>query len=177
MLSKSLIQFSVDGWSCVPSLLFTWGQTMVEVMKIMVTSFKTSHACTATLSASNPAAGHHPPTPPLETPGHSQASLGQSVGSLLLSPVSWCTRFCLCPPRIYFPVLCMFWQLYDGVNGGLLQEGLCHTRVCCTQNPCPCGVEQSTADLYLHRRWSDTVFSQSLWGLWVVVCTRFILAL
>ena len=89
MLSKSLIQFSVDGWSCVPSLLFTWGQTMVEVMKIMVTSFKRSHACTATFSAPNPAAGHHWPTPPLETPGHSQASLGQSlVGSLLLSPGS-----------------------------------------------------------------------------------------
>jgi len=163
MLSKSLIQFSVDEWSCVPSLLFTWGQTMVEVMKIMVTSFKTSHACTATLSASNPAAGHHPPTPPLETPGHSQASLGQSVGSLLLSPVSWCTRFCLCPPRVYFPVLCTLWQLYDGVSGDLLQEGLCHIQVCCTQSPCPCGVEQSTADLYLHRRWSDTVLSQSLW--------------
>ena len=29
MLIKSLIQFSVDGWSCVPSLLFTWGQTIV----------------------------------------------------------------------------------------------------------------------------------------------------
>ena len=28
MLIKSLIQFSVDTWSCVPSLLFTWGQTM-----------------------------------------------------------------------------------------------------------------------------------------------------
>ena len=28
MLSKSLILFSVDEWSCVPSLLFTWGQTM-----------------------------------------------------------------------------------------------------------------------------------------------------
>ena len=24
MLSKSLIQFSLYGWSCVPSLLFTW---------------------------------------------------------------------------------------------------------------------------------------------------------
>ena len=37
-------------------------------------------------------------------PGHSQASLGQSlVGSLLLSPRSWCTRFCLCPPGVYFP--------------------------------------------------------------------------
>ena len=30
MLSKLLIQFSVDGWSCVPSLLFTWDQTMVD---------------------------------------------------------------------------------------------------------------------------------------------------
>ena len=29
MLSKYLIQFSVDGWGCVSSLLFTWGQTMV----------------------------------------------------------------------------------------------------------------------------------------------------
>ena len=29
MFSKSLIQFSIDGWSCVPSLLFTWGQTMM----------------------------------------------------------------------------------------------------------------------------------------------------
>ena len=44
MLSKSLIQFSVDGWSSVPSLLFT---PMVVLMKIMVTSFKRSHACTA----------------------------------------------------------------------------------------------------------------------------------
>ena len=95
MLSKSLIQFSTDGWSCVPSLLFTWSQIMVEVMKIMATSFKRSHVQTATLSAPNPAAGHHRPMPLLETPGHSRASLGQSlVGSLLLSPGSWCTRFC-----------------------------------------------------------------------------------
>ena len=49
MLSKSLIQFSIDGWSCVPSLLFTWGQTIVEVMKIMAISFKRSHAYPATL--------------------------------------------------------------------------------------------------------------------------------
>jgi len=28
MFSKCLIQFSVDGWSCVPSLLFTWGQPL-----------------------------------------------------------------------------------------------------------------------------------------------------
>ena len=79
----------------------------------MVTSFKRSHARTATLSAPNSAAGHHRPTPPLEMPGHSQASLGQSlVGSLLLSPGSWCTQgsVCalLCPPQDYFLVLCKF---------------------------------------------------------------------
>ena len=40
-----------------------------------------------------PAEGHHQPTPPPETPGHSQAGLGQSlVGSLLLFPGSWCTQ-------------------------------------------------------------------------------------
>ena len=93
-LSKPLIQFSVDGGGCAPSLLFTWGQTMVEVMRIMVTSFKRSHAHTATLSVPDPAAGHCWPTPPLETPRHPQASPGQSpMGSRLFSPGSWCTRF------------------------------------------------------------------------------------
>ena len=97
MLSKTLVQFSVDGWGCVPSLLFAWGQTMVEVMKIMATSFKRSDAGTATLSAPNPAAGHCQPTPPPETPGHSRASLSQSlVGSLLLFPGSWCTQGSVC---------------------------------------------------------------------------------
>ena len=65
----------------------------MKIMKIMVTSLKRSHACTATLSAPNPAAGHHWPTPLPETPGQSQASLGQSpVGSLLISPGSWCAQ-------------------------------------------------------------------------------------
>ena len=59
MLSISLIQFSVNGWNCVPSPLFTYGQTMVEVKKIMVTSLKRSHACAATLSFLNLVAGHH----------------------------------------------------------------------------------------------------------------------
>ena len=46
LLSKSLIQFSVDEQGLFP-LLFILGQTMAEVMKIMVTSFKRSHASTA----------------------------------------------------------------------------------------------------------------------------------
>ena len=118
MLSKSLIQFSDDGWFCVPSLLFDLRPNYGgEVMKIMVTSSKRPHACIATLRAPNPTAGYCQCMPLSRTPGNSQASLGQSlVGSLLLSPGSWCTRFCLCPPRVCFPVLCKFWCLYGGVN-------------------------------------------------------------
>ena len=110
MLSKSLIQFSVDGLGCVPSCCLTWVQTTVEVMKIMVNSFKRSHACTAPPRAPNPATGHHWPTPPPETPEHSRASLGQSlVGSLLLSRGSWCTEGFVCAlQESVSPVLCKF---------------------------------------------------------------------
>ena len=97
MLNKSLIQCSIDGQGCVPSLLLTWGQTMWEIMKIMETSFKTFHSGTATLSALDPTAGHHYPLPQPKIPGHSWARLGQSlVGSLLLSPASWCTQGSVC---------------------------------------------------------------------------------
>ena len=78
-----------------PSLLFTWGQTMMEVMKIMANFLKRVHACPATVHAPNPAAGYHWPTPSQETPRHPQVSPGQyPVVSLFLSPGSLCTMFC-----------------------------------------------------------------------------------
>ena len=51
------------------------------------------------------------------------ASLGQSlVGSLLLSPGSWCTQGFVCAlQKSVSPVLCKFRRLYGGVNGDLLQ--------------------------------------------------------
>ena len=109
-------------------------------MKIMATSFKRSHACTATLTVPNPAAGHHQPKPLLETPGHSWASLGQSlVESLLPSPGSSCAQSFVCALHMSVsPVLCKFWQFCGVSNGDLLQQGLCHTQVYCTQSPCPC---------------------------------------
>ena len=124
----------------VPSLLFDLRQTMVEVMKIVVTSFKRSCALSAALSAPDPMAGHHRLTSLPETPGHSQASMGQSlVGSLLLSPGFWCMQDFVCAPQeSVSPILCKFRWLCVGVNGNLLQEGLCHTQVCCTQSPYPC---------------------------------------
>ena len=121
MLSKSFIQFSVDGWSCVPSLLFTWGQTMVEVMNLMVTSFKRSHACTATLNAPNQPCSR----PPLihSSTGDSWILPGKSgsVSCGVTALFSWVlvhTRFCLCPPRVCFP---------DCVSSGGTMVGLMAT--------------------------------------------------
>ena len=126
-------------------------------------------------SVPQPCRGYCWPMPPLETPGHLRASLGQSVvGSLLL--FSWVQvhiRFCLCPPGVCFQIMYMFWLLYGGVNGELLQEDLCHTDVYYTQTPCPWNspllTHNSTGEL--------TVLSQSLWGLWVLVHTRYVWAL
>ena len=103
---------------------------MVEVMKIMATTLL--HSVPLTLHQATTDS-----TPLPETPGHSQASQGQSlVGSLLPSPGSWCIQGFVCAlQESVSPVLCKFRWFY-GVNGNLLQEGLRHTQVCCTQSPC-----------------------------------------
>ena len=96
----------------------------------------------------------------------------KSVFYGVTAPFSWIllhTRFCLCPPRVCIPVLCKFWQLNSGVNSNLLQESLSCTQICCTQSPCPCSRPPptctSTGD-------AQTQFSLSLWGPWVLGCTR-----
>ena len=153
----------------------------------MATSFKRSHAHTAALGAPDPAAGHRPMPLP-ETPGHSRASLGQSlVGSLLLSPGSWFAQSFVCAlQESVSPVLCKFWRLCGGVIGDLLQEGLCHTQVCCTQRPCPCGrpltIHTSAGDIQTLNGRSGSVSvmshgvhkvlfepSQHLWPIWGLI--------
>ena len=79
----------------------------------------------------------------------------------------------VCALQVYFQVLCKFWQLCGGINDDPLPEGLCHTRVCCTQSP----VALTVTDPYIHRRCSNTVLSQSLWVPWVLVYKRFVWAL
>ena len=136
MLSKSLIQFSIDGRSCVSSLRPNYGGGNEDNGNLLQ-----KVPCTATFSAPDPEAGHGWPTPPPETPGHSQASLGQSlVGPLLLSPgFRYIQDFVCALQGSVSPVLCKFWLFYGGVNDDLLQEGLCYMQVCCIQIPCPCG--------------------------------------
>ena len=143
---------------------------MMEVMKKMAISFKRSHACTAALSAPNPAAGHRQPTPPPETPGHSGASLGQSLVGSLLSPGSCCAQGSVCAlQESVSPVLCKFWWLCVGVNGDLLEEGLCHTQVCFTQSLCPCSSPLLTCTSI---RDTQTQFWFSLCGVSESWCTQ-----
>ena len=81
---------------------------MVEVRKIMATSFKSSHAHTAALRAPDPAPGHHPPMPLPETPGHSRGSLGQYLmGSLLLSLGPGVPKVLFVPSKSLFPQSCV----------------------------------------------------------------------
>ena len=116
-LQRSCLENPRDGgawWAAVSGVSQSWtrlkrlssssSSSMVEVMKVMATSFKRSHAHTAALSAPNPAAGHRRLTPPPDSwtlPGKSG-----SVSCGVSAPFSWIlvhTRFCLCPPRVCFP--------------------------------------------------------------------------
>ena len=111
---------------------------MVEVMKIMATSFKRPHTGTATLSA--PTCSRPPPTHASARDSWPLTGKSGSVSCGVTAPFSWVlvhTRFCLCPLRVCFLVLWKFWQLYIEVNGDLLQEGLCHTQVCWPRDRTP----------------------------------------
>ena len=78
-------------------------------MVAVATSFKRTYASSVAVSAPDPAAGHSQPTPSLEPRGYSQASLAQSLlASLLLSPGSWCVRFCCALQESVSPVLWKF---------------------------------------------------------------------
>ena len=102
----------------------------------------------------------------LGTPGQVWVSLLWGHCSFLLGPGAHKVLFV--PSESLFPQACKYWKLYGGVNGNLLQEGLCYTQVCCTQSPYPCSSPLLTC--------TSTGVAQTqfcLGGPWVLVCTRF----
>ena len=108
--------------------------------------------------------------PPIQVfVGNSWTLTGKSpVGSLFLSPGSWCTRFCCALHESVSQSYVKFWQLYSRVNHDLLQEDSCHTH---TQSPCPCSRPSLTCTSTGMLKHS---LYQSLWGHWVLVRTRFV---
>ena len=90
-VQQILIQFSVDGLDCVPSLLFDSRPNYGGSNEDNGNFLQKSHLCTGALSDPDPVVGHwHTSVGDSWTP---QASLDQSlVESLLLSPGSWCPQ-------------------------------------------------------------------------------------
>ena len=57
--------------------------------------------------------------------GHCSFLLGPGMHKVLFVPSK----------NLFSSVLYKFWWFCGGVNGDILQEGLCHTQVYCTQSP------------------------------------------
>ena len=132
MLSKSLIQFSVDEWCYVPSLLFDLRPNYGggnEVNGNLLQKVPCTHGCTQC-----PQPCSRPP-PTRASARDSWTLLGKSGSAscgVTAFPGSRCTQGFVCAlQESVLPVLCKFWRLCvsSGVNGDLLQEGLCHTQV------------------------------------------------
>ena len=102
------------GGAVFPPCCLAWNQTMEEITKIMVTSFKRSHACTTSLSAPDPAAGHH-------WPGDSWTLTGKS-GSVSCG-VTVSTQFLLGPgvhKVLFVPSKSLFPQSFVSSGGSMV---------------------------------------------------------
>ena len=138
-------------------------------MKILVTTFQNSHTSIVSLSALNLAAGHHWPTPLLETPEHSQASLGQSlVESLLLSLGSCCAQGF--PSKSLFPQSCVN---FGGSMVGLMVTSSKRTYATSTfaapRASTPAAGHCRPVPPQVTLKHSKAGLSQSLWGF--LMCT------
>ena len=146
-------------------------------MKTMAISFRRPHAGTATLGAPDPAAGHCWPTLPLETSGHSQASLGSLLWghcSFLLSPGAHKVLFV--PSKSLFPQSCVS---SGGSVVGLMatssKRAYVTARWAAPRAPACVVGHCWPVPLQEMLKHSNAGLAQSLWGL--LVCTSFCLSL
>ena len=164
------------GGPVFPPCCLTWGQTVVEVMKKMATSFKRSHAGTAALSAPDPAAGHcwpNPPLPLLDTHGQVWVSLSWGHCSFLLGPSAHKVLFV--PSKSLFP------QSYVSSGGSMVglmvtssKRAYATPRSATPRATPPAAGHCWSIPLQETLKHSKASFAQSLWCL--LVCTRFCLS-
>ena len=117
MLTKSLIQFSVEGWGCVLSLLFdlrpNYGRGNEDIGDLLQKAPRMHSYTQCPQPCSRLLLTH-------SSSGESWTLMGKFdqslVGSLLLSPGFWCTQGSVCAlTEPVSPVLCKFWLLYGGL--------------------------------------------------------------
>ena len=145
---------------------------MVEIMKVMVSSFKTSHAhsytqCPRTFSRLLPI---HAFTRDSWTLTDKSGSVSCGVTAPFLGPGAYKVLFV--PSKSQFPQSCV--HSGSSIVGLMVISSKKAYATPKSTAPRTLPLQQSTADPYLHRRHSNTVLSQSLWGLWVLVHIRYI---
>ena len=174
MLTKSLIQFLLKGGAMFPPL-FDWRPNYGgsnEDNGDLLQRVPSMHCYT---QCPQPCSRPPQPTPLLETPGHSRESLDQSLvghGSFLLGLGAF--KFCLCLQESISPVLSSGSSMV-GLIETSFRRGYAILRSAVPGVPAPAAVHRWPVPSL--RRHSNTVLFQSLWGLWVLLCTRFIWAL
>ena len=151
MLSKSLVKFSVDGWGCVPSMLFDLGPNYGgsnEDNCDLLQKVPCTHCYTQCPRAcSRPLLTH-------ASARHSWTLMGKSrsVSCGVTAPESWCAQGFVCAlQESVSSVLCKFWWLYGGVNGDLLHVGSSKIsiKILHSGEPKSCGKPRFTSCLCL----------------------------
>ena len=141
MLSKSLIQLSVDVWVCVPTLLFDLRPKYGGGDEDNDDLLQRVHAGSTTLvpsSLSRPPLTHASTRDSRTlTPKSGSVSCGvNSPFSLVLV----CTRFFFCPPTVYYPILCKFWRLCSGLMVTSSKRAYAIPRSAAPRAPAPVAV-------------------------------------
>ena len=167
MLCKSLIQFSVDGWGCVPSLLYVlrsnWGRGDEDNGFL-----QRSYAHTATRSAPNLLSTH-------TSTGDSWTRTGKSgsVSCGVTAPFSWVlVHKVVCSAKSLFPQSCVS---AGGSRVGLMVTSSKRAYAIPTSTT-PRAPDPAEVHCW-HILPQETLkhsLSQSQWGLCVLVCTRYV---
>ena len=142
-------------------------------MKIIMSSFKRSPACTTTLSAPNPAAGYRWPTPPLDRllDTHRQVWVSLLWGHCSFPQGPGAHKVLFVPFKSLFTQSCVS---YGSFMVGLMATSSKRAYVIPSLlHPEPLPLQQSTNDPCLPSRHSNTVLFQSLWCFVVLMHTRF----
>ena len=141
---------------------------MVEVMKIMETSFKSSH--TQILPHSVPLTLQQATANPCLCQRlldiHGQSGSVSCEITVPFSLVLMHTGFVCALQESVSPVPCKFWDSMVGLMVTSSKKAFAIPR---SAAPEPLPPWLATADAYLCRRHSNTVLAQSLLGLWVLV--------
>ena len=162
-LSKSLIQSSVEGQGCVPSLLLDLRPNCGGGNEDHG-NFLQKVPCTYCYTQCPQPCSRPPPDHASARDFWTLTGKSGSVSCGVTAPCSgsWCSQGSVCVlQESVSPVLCKFWRLYGGLMVTSSKRAYAIPRSTAPRAPA-LPLKQSTADPYILRRHPNTVLSQVL---------------